>query len=321
MDIISANNLSKHFGEFKAVDNLSFTVKKGEIFGFLGPNGAGKSTTINMLIGLVNPSAGSIEIAGFQSDKDIKKIQAIIGVVPDESNLYDDLSGFENLVFVASLYGIDRKTSATKAMSLLETFDLIEAKDRPFKAYSKGMKRKLTLAAGIIHDPTILFLDEPTTGIDVMSARKIREMIKELNNQGTTVFMTTHYIEDAQRLCDRIGFIVAGRIVEIASLASLMATPHDHNILQITSDSDLAKTAMKIPKRFPGLDIIHMDKNTIQIKADFEIDLVPLLGYLSENGHRIREARLITPTLEDVFVKITGTALAGSSISKGGKYR
>lgn len=321
MDIISVSNLSKQFGDFKAVDNISFTVKKGEIFGFLGPNGAGKTTTINMLIGLMKPGTGAIKIAGYCGIRKIKKIQEIIGVVPDESNLYDDLSGYENLVFVASLYGLDKKNSHEKAISLLATFDLLEAKDRLFKAYSKGMKRKLTMAAGIIHDPEILFLDEPTTGIDVMSARKIREMIKDLNRQGTTIFLTTHYIEDAQRLCDRIGFIVAGKIVAIDRLGSLMAQFPGENIMEITSESDLAVAATKIPMIFPGMEIVQSGHKSIRIKAPFEIELLPLLEYFAVQGHKIKEARLVARTLEDVFVQITGTALSNPSNNQGGKRK
>src|SRR5690554_6920378 len=220
--VIEVKNLSKNFGKFTAVHGISFSVAGGEIFGFLGPNGAGKTTTINMLTGLARPTAGKISICGQDGIKNIKRVQRFIGIVPDESNLYDELSGFENLVFCASLYGMGKKEREAKARELLARFGLADTGERPFKAYSKGMKRKLTIAAGIIHNPKILFLDEPTTGIDVESARQIRSLILDMKERGTTVFLTTHYIEEAERICDRIAFIVNGKIVKTGAVNQLM---------------------------------------------------------------------------------------------------
>lgn len=167
MDIVTVTNLSKSYGDFVAVNDISFSIKQGEIFGFLGPNGAGKTTTINMMIGLARPTSGSIVINGIDAIKNVKKAQAIMGIVPDESNLYDEMDGFNNLCFCGSLYGMNKESREKRAQELLKQFDLGKAGKRPFKAYSKGMRRKLTIAAGIIHEPSILFLDEPTTGIDV----------------------------------------------------------------------------------------------------------------------------------------------------------
>ena len=232
MNIIEVKNLTKSFDDFKAVKGISFNVEKGEVFGFLGPNGAGKTTTINMLTGLAKPTSGEITISGKDGIKNIKKVQQIIGIVPDESNLYDDMSGFDNLVFCASLYGMKKEAREKKAKELLNLFSLDDTGNRPFKAYSKGMKRKLTIAAGIIHEPEILFLDEPTTGIDVESARQIRRMIKELNNNGTTIFLTTHYIEDAERLCHRIGFIVGGNVIKVSNVQKLMTEAQQENIVE-----------------------------------------------------------------------------------------
>ncbi len=214
MEIVNVTNLKKVYGEFQAVNNISFGIEQGEVFGFLGPNGAGKTSTINMMIGLSRPTSGNIMIDGIDAIKDIKKVQRIIGVIPDENNLYDEMDGFDNLCFCASLYGMGKEEREKRAMKLLEQFNLTNAGKRPFKTYSKGMKRKLTIAAGIIHNPKILFLDEPTTGIDVESARQIRELILNLKNQGKTIFITTHYIEEAERICDRIAFIVNGKIVK-----------------------------------------------------------------------------------------------------------
>ncbi len=197
---IAVEGLAKRFGEVQAVADVSFEVHQGELFGFLGPNGAGKTTTINMLTGLARPDAGKIRIAGIECTDNPKAAQHLIGVVPDESNLYPELTGLENLCFCAALYGMHKGERKARARELLETFGLAKAANRKFAGYSRGMKRKLTIAAGIIHNPSILFLDEPTTGIDVASARQIRQIIAGLNSSGTTVFLTTHYIEEAERL-------------------------------------------------------------------------------------------------------------------------
>jgi len=188
------DNLAKRFDQVQAVADISFSVDQGELFGFLGPNGAGKTTTINMLTGLARPDSGSMSIGGWDCIKRPRSAQYLIGVVPDESNLYPELTGFDNLCFCAALYGLSKQVRQARARQLLEDFGLSQAADRRFSGYSKGMKRKLTIAAGIIHQPRILFLDEPTTGIDVASARQLRQLVADLNESGTTIFLTTHYI-------------------------------------------------------------------------------------------------------------------------------
>ncbi|MFW6248731.1 MAG: ABC transporter ATP-binding protein [Bacteroidota bacterium] len=236
--IITAQNLTKKYDDFMAVNNLSFTVNKGEIFGFLGPNGAGKTTTINMLIGMAKISSGNIYYNGKDLTKNIKKAQEIIGIVADESNLYDEMSGYDNLCFCGSLYGLTKMERETRAAGLLKQFQLTEAANKKFKAYSKGMKRKLTIAAALIHNPQILFLDEPTTGIDVASVRQIREMIKKLNDNGTTVFLTTHYIEEAERLCHRVAFINNGKIIQIDSVENLLNQTKEANIIEVVFETN-----------------------------------------------------------------------------------
>ncbi|GAE90654.1 ABC transporter ATP-binding protein [Acetivibrio straminisolvens] len=239
MGIVDVANLKKSYGEIVAVDDISFSIEKGEIFGFLGPNGAGKTSTINMMIGLSRPTSGQIIIDGIDAIKNIKKVQRIIGIVPDENNLYDEMNGFDNLCFCASLYGISIKEREKRAMELLEQFNLTKAGKRPFKTYSKGMKRKLTIAAGIIHNPKILFLDEPTTGIDIESARQIRELILDLKKQGKTIFITTHYIEEAERICDRIAFIVNGKIVKIGTVTELMESVEREHKIRLQLDRSI----------------------------------------------------------------------------------
>ncbi|MDO9574289.1 MAG: ABC transporter ATP-binding protein [Candidatus Contubernalis sp.] len=309
MNIIEAAYLTKNYNGFTAVKGVSFSVKKREIFGFLGPNGAGKTTTINMLTGLAKPSSGSIQIAGEDGIKDIKKVQQLIGIVPDESNLYDEMSGLDNLVFCASLYGMDKVKRETRAKQLLEQFGLADTGSRPFKAYSKGMKRKLTIAAGIIHQPEILFLDEPTTGIDVESARQIRKLVLTLNNSGTTIFLTTHYIEEAERLCHRIGFIVGGEIVKIGTTGELMQEAQRENTVEFVFDNNTAPLNQSLTDTFPDIRVHIINENIIRIFSMDKIDLMPFMKHFDEKNVLVREARIIRPSLEEIFVKVTGITI------------
>ncbi len=318
MSILEVTNLTKKYDDFSAVDQINFTVEKGEIFGFLGPNGAGKTTTINMLTGLAKPTSGSILLFDIDGVKDIKKVQQVIGIVPDESNLYDELTGFENLVFCASLYGIDRQTSEKKANELLKLFGLDSAGKKLFKAYSKGMKRKLTIAAGIIHQPEILFLDEPTTGIDVENAKKIRELIINLNENGTTVFLTTHYIEEAERLCHKIGFIVEGKIIKIGTLEELMKNIQREHIVQFVFESGAYNIKNSLENSFNSYKFQIIDDKVIRVVSTGQINLIPFISFFEENQMKLYEAKIIRPSLEDVFVKITGIGLDKMKKEKGG---
>ena len=306
MGLVDVKNLSKSYGDIKAVNDLSFQIDQGEIFGFLGPNGAGKTSTINMMIGLSRPTSGHIIIDGIDAIKDIKKVQKIIGIIPDENNLYDEMDGFDNLCFCASLYGIRKKEREKRAMELLEMFNLTEAAKRPFKTYSKGMKRKLTIAAGIIHNPKILFLDEPTTGIDVESARQIRELILNLKKQGKTIFITTHYIEEAERICDRIAFIVNGKIVKVGTVTELMGNVELEHKIKLQLDNSIKDVKKELENNFENCRVVVPDENTCLIISKERIALSPILQLLDNKGISVYEAKKIKPSLEDVFVKITG---------------
>ncbi len=321
MNIIEVNNLSKQFGIFTAVNRVSFTVETGEIFGFLGPNGAGKTTTINMLTGLARPTSGDLFISGYDGKKEMKKVQGSIGVVPDESNLYDDMSGFENLTFCASLYGIPKAVREKRAKELLEQFDLADTGKRKFKAYSKGMKRKLTIAAGVIHEPSILFLDEPTTGIDVESARHIRSWIRDLNNKGTTIFLTTHYIEDAERLCDRIGFIVNGKVIQVSSKDDLMKNTKNEHIMEFFLDQPAELFRNDLLDRFPLIRVKRTQGEKIRIGSDQIIHLVPFINFFQDRNVNVLEAKIIRPSLEEVFVSITGIEIDKLKKEKEGKKK
>jgi ABC-2 type transport system ATP-binding protein len=303
---IAVEGLTKLFGDVRAVADASFTIRKGELFGFLGPNGAGKTTTINMLTGLARPDEGTIRVGGIDCTKRPRAAQHLMGVVPDESNLYPELTGFQNLCFCGALYGLGKRVRETKAHELLERFGLREAADRKFAGYSKGMKRKLTIAAGIIHNPPILFLDEPTTGIDVASARQIRQLIADLHRAGTTIFLTTHYIEEAERLCDRIAFIVSGRVVRIDTVEHLLQPVKERHIVQISYSNPMDDIQGKLSAKFPDLEFKSLFRGLISVEADEPVHVGPLVRFLEEQGAEVTEARRLRPSLEDVFVRITG---------------
>lgn len=303
---IRVDGLSKAYADVQAVADVSFDVGEGELFGLLGPNGAGKTTTINMLTGLARPDSGSITIGGIDCTKNVKAAQHLVGVVPDESNLYPELTGTQNLTFCASLYGITKREREERARRLIDQFGLTDAADRKFAGYSKGMKRKLTIAAGIIHRPPILFLDEPTTGIDVASARQIRQLIASLNENGTTILLTTHYIEEAERLCERIAFLVQGCIVQVDRVSDLLQPLQQKHVAII----DLSETVLfdvdSLSSTFPEARFEVPRPGTIRVESDTKLAVGPIVRFLEEAGVEVDEARRVRPSLEDVFVQITG---------------
>jgi ABC-2 type transport system ATP-binding protein len=306
LPIIDVAGLTKHYGEVVAVNDISFQVSEGELFGFLGPNGAGKTTTINLLTGLARLDAGTINIGGIDCTRNPKAAQHLVGIVPDESNLYSELTGFDNLCFCAALYGIRKNERQKRARELLDIFGLADAANRKFAVYSKGMKRKLTFAAGIIHQPPILFLDEPTTGIDVASARQVRQIIAELHRKGTTIFLTTHYIEEAERLCERIVFIVNGRIVRIDSTANLLQPIQGKQVLILSVSYSGENLAEEMASVFPQYQFQSAGPGQIRIESGEPVNISPLVRFLEEREIQVTEARRRLLSLEDVFVQVTG---------------
>jgi len=304
---ISAEGLAKRFGDVQAVSDVSFQVRQGELFGFLGPNGAGKTTTINMLTGLARPDAGTIRIADIDCTADPKAAQHLIGIVPDESNLYPELTGFENLCFCAALYGMHKGQREPRAHELLDTFGLSKAAGRKFGGYSKGMKRKLTIAAGIIHNPPLLFLDEPTTGIDVASARQIRQIIADFHRSGTTIFLTTHYIEEAERLCGRIAFIVSGKIVLTDTVENLIQPMKENHVMQMTVLNSESAMREKLAAAFPHLVFRDLSNGQVRVESGEPIPVGPLVRFLEDQGIDVMEARRIRPSLEEVFIELVGS--------------
>lgn len=303
---IEVRNLNKRFGKVVAVGGIDFAVGRGELFGFLGPNGAGKTTTIHLITGLARPDRGTIRIGGIDCTVQPKAAQRLMGIVPDESNLYPELTGLENLCFCGALYGMAKCDRLARARTLLEQFGLGEAGGRRFAGYSKGMKRKLAIAAGIIHDPTILFLDEPTSGIDVASARRIRQLLAELHRAGTTIFLTTHYIEEAERLCQRIAFIVGGRIVRTDTVECLMEPLEGRHAVELTLAGRDAGAEPALRAAFPELEVHVQEGGRVRVTSARPVRIGPLVRFFEERGLEVGEARVVRPTLEEVFVDVTG---------------
>jgi ABC-2 type transport system ATP-binding protein len=221
--LIETQNLVKKYGEKLAVNNVSLQVDGGEVFGFLGPNGAGKTTTIKMIVGLLQPTSGSVRVGGYDVQAQPLQAKAASGYVPDTPNLYAKLSGRELLRFVGDLYNLDRQMVAQRSEELLRVLDLAEAADNTIDSYSHGMQQKASLAAALMHDPRVLVLDEPTVGLDPKSARLIKDLLRQMAERGSAVFLSTHILEIAERMCDRIGIINKGELVAVGTMNELRA--------------------------------------------------------------------------------------------------
>lgn len=220
-DAIVVHRLTKRFGEKAAVDEVSFRVGRGRFFGFLGPNGAGKSTTIKMLTGLLRPTAGEVEIEGIPLEKDLLAVKRLIGILPEELFLYERLSGEEYLHFAGRMYGLSREETRQRSDELLEFLSLAEDRGRLIIDYSQGMRKKLALAAALIHSPRVLFLDEPLNGIDPISGRVVTDLLRRLAQKGVTLFFTSHVLDVVERLCDEVAIIDRGRLLDQGSLAQI----------------------------------------------------------------------------------------------------
>ncbi len=302
---VEVRDLRKTFGEVHALSGVSFEVGSGELFGLLGPNGAGKTTTIRILTGLSRCDSGSVKVAGVDCSRNPRAALGFIGVVPDESNLYPELTGFDNLVFCASLYGIGRAEGRKRALHLLDRFGLGEAGGRRFAGYSRGMKRKLTIAAGLIHRPGILFLDEPTTGIDVTSAREIRQLLSQMQGSGTTILLTTHYIEEAERLCSRIAFMVSGRIARVDTVRNLLEPLQGLHAMDISFSGGTGNVLASVTRALPELAFTRTGPSSLRASASEPFGIGALVRAIEAEGGEVLEARRVRPSLEEVFVRET----------------
>jgi ABC-2 type transport system ATP-binding protein len=316
---IEASELMKTYDGIIAVDHVSFDVNEGEVFGFLGPNGAGKTTTIRMLTGLSKPTAGSARVLGFDVGSNAAEAKKYVGVVPELSNLYDELSAVDNLRFMAQLYGVSRSQRKDRADQLLKSFRLYDRKDQRFGTFSRGMKRALTIAAALVHNPRLLFLDEPTVGLDVVTARSLRLLIRDLSKQGITIFLTTHYLEEADLLCDRIAILVKGKVVKIDSPEALKGCVREGLPMEVTFSEASQKSAEELSQELGGVEIALVN-GTFRIYGGTPAEVLQaVLHFAKDKGIRIEAVTTVKPSLEDAFIKITGLAPTILAVEKGGR--
>jgi len=305
LDIIKTEKLTKQFNNFRAVDSISFTVKQGEIFGFLGPNGAGKTTTIKMLTTLLNPTDGFAEVAGFNIIKQKDDVRKKIGIVFQEPALDNELTGKENLDFHARMYGLDKKNRKNRINEVLKLVDLEDKKDVFVKNYSGGMKRRLEIARGLMHHPTVLFLDEPTLGLDAQTRRAIWEYIKKMNKEeGTTIFLTTHYMDEADYLCERIGIIDQGKILIIGTTTNLKNSVGND---VITLSCDNLELFMNRIQKEPWIKNVKIHDYFLTIGVEKGEEKIPDIIEIARSLElKIKSISLRKPTLDDVFLSYTG---------------
>jgi ABC-2 type transport system ATP-binding protein len=305
MPAIEATGLERTFeGGIQAVAGVDLEVAGGEIYAFLGPNGAGKTTMVRMLTTLLRPTGGSARVAGFDVVANAADVRRAIGVALQEAALDPLMTGRELIRLQATLHGLSRQDGRDKADALLERVDLVDAADRQVGTYSGGMRRRLDLASALVHEPKVLFLDEPTTGLDPVSRRTIWEEVEQLNREGTTVFLTTQYLEEADQLADRVGIIDFGRIVAEDTPARLKAgVGHPH--LEIRLMDDGAEAAQGIVARFgkplpskDGAVLIELERGAAEV--------APVVRALDEAGLTVESLDLVEPTLDDVFLEKTG---------------
>ena len=320
--IIEVRDLTKSYGEILAVDRISFEVNEGETFGFLGPNGAGKTTTIRMLTGLSKPTAGTARILGYDVESEAVKAKKRVGVVPEASNLYDELSASDNLMFMAQLYGVPRGMRREKVEELLKTFGLYERRNHLFGTFSRGMRRALTIASALTHDPKILFLDEPTVGLDVLAVRSLHNLIGNLHQQGVTIFLTTHYLEEADHLCDRIAILVKGKILRIDTPEALKSSAEEGSIIDVSFKSTPSKLVEDLSGILPELKIIATSQNNIRIYGGSPADVLEkVLHHAKSSSILIDSVNSVKPSLEDAFIKTTGLSPIIMAAEKGGGRR
>ena len=298
---IEVRDLTKRYDGLLAVDSISFEVRKGEFFGFLGPNGAGKTTTVRMLTGVIKADDGTALVMGSRAGS--LKARQIAGVVPEMANAYNDLSGWDNLMLMAELYGIASGEAKERSESLLRALGLLERKDSLVKTYSKGMKQRLILGMALISDPEILFLDEPTSGLDVQSARLIKELLRSLNAGGKTIFLTTHDMDEANQLCDRVAIINKGKMVAIDAPERLrMATSGRHSVEVSFSDS----VSLESLAQLPGVNEVQKVGDKYRLYTDNPGGLaVTLVDHSRTARLKIVSLNILAPSLEDAFVALT----------------
>ncbi len=311
MYMLETKHLVKKYQQFTAVNGIDFFINQGEIFSLLGPNGAGKTTTISMLSTLLKPTEGDALIDGVSITQDPLAVRKVIGVVPQEIALYDDLSAIENLKFWGKMYKMSGKTLDQRCQEILEQIGLTDRAKDHVKTFSGGMKRRLNIGVGLLHSPKLLFMDEPTVGIDPQSRRKILDTVLDLNKQGLTVLYTTHYMEEAQELSHRVGIIDHGEMIAVGTLTELTQMVGENETLRLHyGDEDDGEGFAQGLKAIPGvIEASTNDHQIIVMTKEAEEILPPVISAANDFGIRIRSIDIEEPNLEAVFLHLTGRAL------------
>jgi len=317
-DAIEVSGLTKYYGELLAVDRVNFVVNGKELFGLLGPNGAGKTTTIRMICGMLRPTSGTVLVAGLDVSRKPEEVKKRIGLVPDISNLFGELSARVNLEFMGKLYGLDKKTRRERIDQVLELFQLKERQNDLVKYYSKGMHRRLTIAAALLHQPEILVMDEPTSGLDAQTARLVREIIIDLNKEGRTVLLTTHQIDEADRLCQRVGIIDHGRLIALNTPEEIKNTTEGQRALEIKVINGVDQQRwLPILSKAESIDHVFLVEGKIRVLSKDLPEAIPtVVNLVSKNGGKIENISVAQPTLEDAFINLTGKSIREEPLSK-----
>jgi ABC-2 type transport system ATP-binding protein len=306
MFAIETESLSKRFGNIQALSHVDFSVQEGETFGFLGPNGAGKTTTIRILTGISPPTEGTARIFGKDIVRETIAARRQMGIVHETSNIYTDLTAWQNLMFTAELYHVGKAAREKRAGELLELFGLLERRHDKTNGFSKGMKRRLTLAMGLINDPRLVFLDEPTSGLDVQSNLIIRDVIRDLNEQGVTVFLTTHNIEEANLACDRVAIINHGKIAAIDSPERLKKTIQSVQSVEVAFDTPVPVPVEDLEQIPSVSEVIKQGDKFRLITENPPAVIDGVMAFAAARKARVISITTLGPSLEDVFIRLTG---------------
>ncbi len=301
--LIRTEDLYKNFDGVRAVDGVSFEVEEGEVFGFLGPNGAGKTTTVRMITGVLKPDSGTAWVNEKNVREEPVEVKSEIGIAPEVSNAYIDMNGWQNMMLMGELYGVPGDEREARAEELLELFGLSDRKDTKVKGYSKGMQRRLILAMATIHDPPAVFLDEPTAGLDVQSQRLIKKRIREMNEEGKTVFLTTHNIPVANELCDKVAVINHGKIAAIDTPEKLKSTIQETQSVEVGFQDDINISDLKELEMIEKIEK-RGDKHRIYTRDPIRT-IEGLLSFAKEKKKKILSIQTLGPSLEDAFVELT----------------
>lgn len=300
--VIKVRGLTKDFGEVLAVDKIDFSVNEGEVFGFLGPNGAGKTTTIRMMTGVLKPTSGTIEIYGKNIWKNQIMVKQILGNVPEMANVYMDLTGLQNLNFIGEIYGIPKEVRTERALKLLKKFELFGRKDALAKRYSKGMKQRLLLCMALMSEPKILFLDEPTSGLDVQSSIIIKNLIKEYNQNGMTIFLTTHNMDVANEMCQRIAIINRGKIIRLDTPDNLRTIEKEYQAIDLHLSE---KVDVSDLESLEGIDTVKEVKTYYHLVVnDIDVAIEQIIKFTRAHEIKIKKLNTPEPSLEEVFINV-----------------